>query len=121
MLGNIRVDGTPLNPQPSRFVPHAPQGSNPRAISGVYVPSAPDFGWWFEIVYGSSEVTDNESFTALSVLGSPGDLHDLTFEDAAGNDVTKIVCLMEEIVTPIHWGSLPERFSVSVYEAAESS
>lgn len=114
----VAVNGTPLAPQPSRFIPHPPRGSNPRGLNGLFNPSAPAFGWSFELVYGSEELTDEASWqAAVAAFGSPGSAPvELSYKDFNGNTQYHMVALLEEIVAPFHWGTLPERFGFMVYE-----
>lgn len=117
---DVTIDGNLLDPQPSRLVPHKPPANRRRAVGGLYRSVTPEFGWWFELIWGSEEVVDSEPIAMLRALqASMGETVTLVYTDVDGT-IQTFTCLWdEEVVASIHWGSIAERFSIELFQTAE--
>lgn len=117
-ITNVTLNGTPLDPQPSRLIPHPPDPIRVRAVNGGYISFIPEKGWSFELQYGSDELVDSDPIDDINSKLTGGDTEALSYTDPTGATVSKTVILDQAIAPAIHWGSNVERFSVFLYEAA---
>ena len=120
-IPNVLVDGVKLAIQPSRFVPKPPRPRMSRAINGAHVSSTPEFGWVFEFVYGSGQLSAPGSLEVVRDAFGDGLVHELTYTDEEEVTHDHNVFMPQAAAQTIRWANLAERLSFEVYETDQES
>lgn len=120
-IPNVLVDGVKLSLQPSRFIPKPPRPRLARGINGAHVSSTPEFGWVFELVYGSAQLAAPGSLAVINAAFGDGLVHELTYTDEEAVSHDHNVFMPQAAVQAIRWANNAERLSFEVYETDQEA
>lgn len=120
-IPNILVDGARLAIQPSRFIPKPPRPRMARAINGAHISSTPEYGWTFELIYGSAQLAAPGSLAVLVDAFGDGLVHELTYTDDEGAVHDHNVYAPQIATQAIRWANNVERLSFEVYETDQEA
>ena len=117
---NVKLDDVPFDPQPSKVVVHPPKATRFQDIYGPYISFAKQFGWTFELEWGSEALVDNEPLVMLQGYQNapPGQTRNLKFTWFDGVEYGFTIVWSERISAAFRWGSNAEKFSITLRQAA---
>ena len=117
MAGEVRINGTRLEPQPSRFEAIPPKPSRMVMVNGGQQSSYHLKGWMFRITYGTKFASPLALANLRTRLGTVGTTASLSYVDHAGITQTKTIQVDQEPEVMIGLGGLAEQFSIELVEA----
>lgn len=116
--GNITVNSTPLDPQPSRFEWIPPKAKRTTVLNGGEESAPRAKGSHFKLTYGDQRIAMDESLDSLQdALGNPPGSVTLGFTDHAGNSQSFTIQVDELMPDIIGVGGIAEQFTIELVEA----
>ena len=116
MALDFEIDNVKLEPPPSRFRANPPSARPRRDIVGGYVASSAEYGWTFDLTFGSGQVALDEWIDALVTARNGTPNHTIAYTDNDGTTHSHNVIWPEELMHYIRWGNLAESFTIRLYE-----
>lgn len=114
----VKLDNVLLDPQPSRFIPTPPKAQRFQDIAGGYISFAREFGWEFQLEWGSGELVDNDPLETLQGIYDPVQTKQLKFTWFDTVEYEFTVIWTERVSAAFRWSSIAEKFSVTLRQAA---
>lgn len=122
---NVQINNILFVNQPSRLVPKPPKAKRFSPIKGGFFSFSQDFGWEFELEWGSEALSDAEAFEEVAFFYN-SNLHsdagrntvELKFTWYDGDEYSFTVMWDEAVVAAFRYGTNVEKFSITLREAS---